>query len=260
MTPTSVRTVLVAGAKADGVAVNHGNFDIAHGADLPSGTTTEQIIATILITRETAAVAGYQVNSAGVTWLDVGAATALREGLATRRVDNVLLVSPFHSTIALARAAGETAGYDHTALLCIEPDVATLAVVGSTDGLVVEVRRRFLPHDDDEAVAALVEIVRDAGEMEGGPQGVFVVGAGVDVPLIMPTLVEATSLPGSAPEQPETALARGAALASAYTDLLTSSAIELARTEGRAAGYTHIALLCIEPDSATSAVLNHYGG
>lgn len=28
MTPTSVRTVLVAGAKADGVAVNHGNFDI----------------------------------------------------------------------------------------------------------------------------------------------------------------------------------------------------------------------------------------
>ena len=258
MTPTSVRTVLIAGAKADGDAVNHGNFDIAHGADLPSDTTTEQIIATILITRETAAGAGYQVRSAGVTWLDVATATALREGLATRRVDNVQLVSPFHSAVALARAAGESAGYDHTALLCIEPDVATLAVVGAQDGLVVEVRRRFLPHDDDEAVGALVEIVRDAGEMEGGPQGVFVVGAGVDVPLIMPTLVEATSLPVSAPEQPETALARGAALASANTELLTSSAIELARTEGRAAGYTHIALLCIEPDSATSAVLNTY--
>ena len=152
MTPTSVRTVLVAGAKADGVTVNHGNFDIAHGADLPSGTTTEQIIATILITRETAASAGYQVKSAGVTWLDVATATALREGLATRRVDNVLLVSPFHSAIALARAAGESAGYDHTALLCIEPDVATLAVVDAADGMVVEVRRRFLPHDDDEAV------------------------------------------------------------------------------------------------------------
>ena len=256
MTPTSVRTVLVAGAEADGVAVNHGNFDIAHGADLPSGTTTEQIIATILITRETAAGAGYQVKSVGVTWLDVAAATALREGLATRRVDNVLLVSPFHSAVALARAAGESAGYEHTALLCIEPDVATLAVVGSADGLVVEVRRRFLPHDDDEAVAALAEIVRDAAAMEGGPQGVFVVGSGVDIPLIMPTLVDATSLPVSAPEQPESALARGAALASADTEMLTSSAIELARTEGRAAGYTHIALLCIEPDSATSAVLN----
>jgi len=256
MTPTSVRTVLVAGAKADGVAVNHGNFDIAHGADLPTGTTTEQIIATILITRETAASAGYHVGSAGVTWLDVAAATALREGLATRRVDNVLLVSPFHSAIALARAAGESAGYDSTALLCIEPDVATLAAVGTADGMVVEVRRRFLPNDDDEAVGALVEIVKGAGDMDGGPQGVFVVGSGVDVPLIMPTLVEAASLPVTAPEQPETALARGAALAAANTELLTESAIELARTEGRAAGYTHIALLCIEPDSATSAILS----
>src|ERR1700753_2985305 len=256
MTPTSVRTVLVAGAKADGVAVNHGNFDIAHGPDSPSGTTTEQIIATILITRETAPAAGYQVRSAGVTWLDVAAATALREGLATRRVDNVQLVSPFDSAVALARAAGESAGYDHTALLCIEPDVATLAVGGAQDGLVVEVRRRFLPHDDDEAVGALVEIVRDAGEMEGGPQGVFVVGAGVDVPLIMPTLVEATSLPGSAPEQPEAALAQGAALASANTPLLSPSAITLACAEGRAAGYPRMGLLCIEPDSATSAVLD----
>ena len=92
--------------------------------------------------------------------------------------------------------------------------------------------------------------------MEGGPQGVFVVGSGVDIPLIMPALEEATSLPVSAPEQPEAALARGAALASANTELLSASAIELARVEGRAAGYTHIALLCIEPDSATSAVLN----
>ncbi|WP_343708733.1 ATP-binding cassette domain-containing protein [Mycobacterium sp.] len=258
MTPTSVRTVLVAGAKADGVVVNHGNFDIAHGADLASGTTIEQIIATILITRETAASAGYQVGSTGVTWVDAATATALREGLATRRVDNVFLVSPFHSATALAGAAGESAGYHHTALLCIEPDVATLAVVGTADGVVIEVRRRFLPDDDDEAVAALVEIVNGAGEMKGGPQGVFVVGSGVDIPLIMPALVDATTLPVSAPEQHDSALARGAALASANTKLLTSTAIELARTEGRAAGHTHIALLCIEPDSATYAVLNTY--
>jgi len=258
MTPTSVRTVLVAGEKADGVVVNYGNFDIAHGADLPSGTTIEQIIATILITRETAASAGYQVGSTGVTWVDAATATALREGLATRRVDNVLLVSPFHSAIALAGAAGESAGYDHTALLCIEPDVATLAVVDTADRVVTDVRRRFLPDDDDEAVGALVEIVSGAGAMKGGPQGVFVVGSGVDIPLIMPALVDATTLSVGAPEQPDSALARGAALAAASTELLTPTAIELARTEGRAAGHTHIALLCIEPDSATYAVLNTY--
>jgi putative ABC transport system ATP-binding protein len=256
MTPTSVRTVLVAGAKADGDTVNHGNFDITGAADSSPDSTTEQIISTILTTRETATADGYEVRSAGVTWIDVAAATALREGLATRRIDNVLLVSPFHSAIALARAAAESAGYDHTALLCIEPDVATLAVVGASDGLVVEVRRRFLPHDDDEAVAALVEIVRDAGAMQGDPQGVFVVGSGVDVPLIMPALAEATSLPVSVPEQPEAALAQGAALASANTPLLSPSAITLACAEGRSIGYPRIGLLCIEPDSATSAVLD----
>jgi ABC-type lipoprotein export system ATPase subunit len=41
--------------------------------------------------------------------------------------------------------------------------------------------------------------------MDGGPQGVFVVGSGVDIPLIMPALAEVTSLPVSAPEQPATA-------------------------------------------------------
>jgi putative ABC transport system ATP-binding protein len=77
-------------------------------------------------------------------------------------------------------------------------------VVGTADGLVVDLRRRFLPHDDDAAVAALAEIVKDAGAMQGGPQGVFVVGSGVDVPLIMPALAEVTSLPVSAPEQAST--------------------------------------------------------
>ena len=114
------------------------------------------------------------------------------------------------SAVALARKAGESAGYDSTALLCIEPDTATLAVVGTADGLVVDLRRRFLPHDDDEAVAALSEIVKGAGEMEGGPQGVFVVGSGVDIPLIMPALAEVTTLPVSAPEQPSTAPAADA--------------------------------------------------
>lgn len=256
MTPTSVRTVLVAGAKADGAAVNHDNIDFIRGADLPADSSTEQIISAILMTRATARADGFEVNSTGVTWMNVATATALREGLATRSIANVLLVSPFASAVALARAAGRSAEYDHTALLCVEPDVATLAVVGTADGLVIDVRRRFLPHDDDEAVAALVEIVSDAGAMENGPDGVYVVGSGVDIPLVMPALVAATTLPVSAPEQPETALARGAALASANVELLTPSALELARAAGQTAGYPHIALLCIEPDSATSAVLN----
>ena len=51
----------------------------------------------------------------------------------------------------------------------------------------------------------------------------FVVGSGIDIPLIKPALEAATTLPLAAPEEPETALARGAALASANAPLFSSS-------------------------------------
>ena len=59
--------------------------------------------------------------------------------------------------------------------------------------------------------------------MDTRPDGVFVVGSGIDLPLIKPTLDAATALPVSAPEEPEHAPARGAALASANAPLFVSS-------------------------------------
>jgi putative ABC transport system ATP-binding protein len=158
------------------------------------------------------------------------------------------------SAIALARKAGESAGYDSTALLCIEPDTATLAVVGTADGLVVDLRRRFLPHDDDEAVAALSEIVKGAGEMEGGPQSVFVVGSGVDIPLIMPALAEVTTLPVSAPEQPATAPASDGT--AARSSLFASSTAFL---NGQAAGSTVTGNVAAQAANARPVVLEARG-
>jgi hypothetical protein len=66
-------------------------------------------------------------------------------------------------------------------------------------------------------------MVSGAEGLETRPDGVFVVGSGVDVPLIKPTLEAATTLPLSVPEEPDTALARGAALASAHAPLFVSS-------------------------------------
>ena len=62
-----------------------------------------------------------------------------------------------------------------------------------------------------------------ANTMYFWPAAVFVVGSGIDVPLIKPVLEAATTLPVTAPEEPETALARGAALASANAPLFVSS-------------------------------------
>ncbi len=181
------------------------------------------MISAILGTREGAAEGGYQLTSTGVTWTDPIEAAALRDALAAHKVENVMLVSSFLAAAALAQAVGNATNYAHTALLFIEPDTATLAIVDSADGSIVGMERRVLPEDDDAAVAELSTLVSGAEALDTRPDGVFIVGSGVDVPLIKPTLDAATALPVSAPEEPETALARGAALASANAPLFNSS-------------------------------------
>ncbi len=58
--------------------------------------------------------------------------------------------------------------------------------------------------------------------------GVFLIGCGADIVSIKPALEAVTSLQVSAPEEPDMALARGAALASANAPLFASSTAALA--------------------------------
>ena len=228
MAPTTVRMVLVEGENADGVTVDEDNFDVANGEDPATFSAPDQVVAAILGTREGASEAGYQLLSTGVTWSDQQEAAELRDVLTARKVENVMLVSAFLAAAALAQSMGSLTGYARTALLYIEPDSATLAVVDTTDGSIADVRRELLPDDDDEAVAKLVGLVSAAEALEENPEGLLVVGSGVDVPLIQPALEAATSLPLKVPEQPDMALARGAALASAHAPLFASSTDALA--------------------------------
>jgi hypothetical protein len=236
MAPTTVRMVLVEGENADGATVDEDNFALNNGDDPATFSAPDQVVAAILGTREGANEAGYQLLSTGVTWTDQQEAAALRDALAARKVENVMLVSAFLAAAALAQSVGSTTGYAHTALLYVEPDSATLAVVDTADGSIADVHRELLPDDDDEAVATLAGMVSGAEGLETGPQGVLVMGSGVDIPLIKPTLEAATSLPLSAPEQPETALARGAALASANAPLFASSTAALAYAQDPGTG------------------------
>ncbi len=228
MAPTAVGMVLVEGENADGRTVDQDHFDLAEGDGSTTLSPPDQVIAAILGTREGAVEAGCQLSSAGVTWNTPVEAAALRDALADRRVDNVMLVSAFLAAAALAHAVGNATGYAQTALLFIEPDTATLAVVNTADGSIDDVSRVALPPDDDEAVATLAEMVSTIESLETPPDGVFVVGSGVDIPMIKPALDAATSLAVTTPEEPELALARGAALASANAPLFASSTAALA--------------------------------
>lgn len=218
--PSTVRMVLVEGESANGVTVEHDDFEVGAGAQ----SAPERVVSAILGTREGAREGGYQLSSTGVTWTNPGEAAALRDALVSYKVENVMLVSAFLAAAALAQAVGSATSYERTALLFVEPDVATLAVVNSDDGSISEIHRQPLSRDDASAVGELTEMVAGAPRLESRPDALFVVGAGgVNVAAIKPELDKASTLPVSAPEEPDMALARGAALASAHAPLFTSS-------------------------------------
>jgi len=228
MAPTAVRMVLVEGENGNGATVDQDDFEVPEDDDAATVTAAGQVASAILGTRESAAEGGYQLASTGVTFTDPIEAAALRDALAAHKVENVMLVSAFLAAAALAQAVGTQTNCARTALLYVEPDAATLAVVDSADGSIVDIHREALPDDDEAAVAQLATMVSGAETLATHPDAVFVVGSGVDIPMIKPALEAATTLPLTAPEEPDTALARGAALASANAPLFTSSTAALA--------------------------------
>lgn len=223
MTPTTVRMVLVEGEKADGVTVDKDTFDIASGEGM--ATAAEQVAAAILGTRESATEGGHRLVSTGVTWSDHAAAAGLRDALKTRNINDVVLVSELHAAGALAQAVGQKVGYERTALMLLDRDTATVAVVETATGAIVKVHSEDLHAQD--AVAELQRMIAGLEGLDQPPQGLFLLGAGIDVAAVKSQLSLGTMLPVHAPEEAELALARGAALASAATPRYEASTVGL---------------------------------
>ena len=169
MTPTTVRMVLVEGDKADGRTVDHDVFDIAPANDAANSSASDQVISAILGTQQSAAAGGHRLIAIGVTWSDYAEAGVLRDGLAARGIDDVMLVSQLHAAGALAQAAGRAVGYDTTALLFVERDTATLSVVEAEDGSIVKVVSRSL-HSAD-AMSVMAEMVAELEAQDVRPGG-----------------------------------------------------------------------------------------
>jgi uncharacterized membrane protein YgcG len=213
LTPKTVHMVLVEGAKADGAIVDHDAFDLWSGEGTANQTAADQLVAAVLGTQESATEGGHVLTSIGVTWTDRVTAASLRDALAARGISDVLLVSELHAAGALAQAAGQAVGYESTGLLFVDRDTATLSVVRSDDGSIVKVLSRSLHATD--AMAVLAEMVAAVDAQDSPPQGMFIVGSGVDIDSVKEHLADLVSIPVNAPEEPALALARGAALAAA---------------------------------------------
>ena len=224
MTSGAVRMALVEGADADGVTVDQQCFK------LTPATPAEQVIAGILGTRDSAAEGGHRIHATGVAWNDHAAAAQLTGALRAHNIDDVVLVSELHAASALAQAIGQGIGCDRTALMFLERDRATLAVVRADDGAVVRVESRTL-HDP---VLELQAMVAGLERLAQPPQAVFIVGSGIDVAALKLKIAAGTTLTVHAPEDGALALARGAALAAAKAPRFEASTVGLASTEDAA--------------------------
>jgi uncharacterized membrane protein YgcG len=254
MTPTTVRMVLVEGEKADGATVDHDTFDItASEGSVPTSAAAE-VIDAVLGTKESAEAGGHDLKAIGVTWSDHAEAAQLRDALAARDIDDVMLVSDGHAAAALAQAVGRALGYATTALFFIDRDTATLSVVQTDDGSVVKVLSRTL-HSGD-AMAMLAEMAAAVDRQDAPPQAMFVVGSGVDVSAVKSHLGDLVSIPVHAPDEPELALARGAALAAANAPAFEASTVGLAYSQdpdGPTAGSVYAGFAAAETQLAPVA-------
>jgi hypothetical protein len=234
----AVRMVLVEGENADGVTVEEETFEVTVADGSATSGAPEQVIAAILGTREGAAECGYQLMSTGVTWTEPTEVAVLRDTLAIREIRGVMLVSPLLAAAALTQTVGQAMDYGHTALLFAEPESATLAVVQSTDGSIVDLHRQHVrcASPSADVVAELAAMIAALDGLESRPDGVFIVGCGVDIVPIKQQLDALVAVPVIGPEEPDMALARGAALASANAPLFASSTAALAYAQDPGTG------------------------
>ncbi|HYO03438.1 MAG TPA: hypothetical protein VET27_16840 [Mycobacterium sp.] len=240
LTPKTVRLVLVEGVQGDGAIVDHDTFDVTPSDRSATSSASSQVVAAVLGTLESAREGGHQLKAIGVTWSDHSEASELRDALAAAGVDDAILVSELHAAGALAQTAGRAVGYESTGLLFLDRDTATLSVVRTDDGSIVKVLSRSL-HSTD-AMAVLTEMASAVAAQDSPPQGMFVVGSGVDVASVKSHLQDLVSIPVNAPEESGLALARGAALAAASAPIFDASTVGLAYSQdpdGATAGNDH---------------------
>ena len=244
MAPASVQMILLQGENADGATVDENEFAVPAPDDPPTVSASDRVVAAILGTRKDAISAGLELSSVGVACTDQLEAAALRDALAAHKIENVMLVSAFLAATALTQFVGGAMGYERTAVLFVEPGTATLAVVETSDGSIADVHEEQLNTACGQVVTAeLMNMVAGLDELPTRPGGLFVIGYGVDVAAIKPHLEDATSLTVNAAEEPETALARGAALASANAPLFASSTAALAYAQDPGTGAVEMSVL-----------------
>ncbi|CAJ1505088.1 hypothetical protein MU0083_003602 [[Mycobacterium] kokjensenii] len=234
--PASIHTVLVCGEHGDGVTLEELSFAVPT-AEFTEFPAVDALIAAILRARDTAEMSGHHLVSTGVTVTDPLDAAELSARISAgdlAGLANIAVVSPSLAAASLAHNLGRTVGCDRMGLLSVESATTTLAVIDCTDGTVTRIFRQ--PFAGGGAAAA-VDTVADRLNGPGTcPDGLFLVCSPTDSTTLRPMLEAAVAPEVCEPAEPRSALARGAALASARLNEAGAASAELAYSQEPAPG------------------------
>jgi hypothetical protein len=203
MTSTAVRWVLVEGTTGEGAPIDRGTRDT-------DATFDANGLLDALLDR-----AGQsRLHAIGVTWTREAeaAASTVLEALASRGLDNVIVVSEIEAADALASGIADIAGYDDVAVCVVEPDAAVVAVVNADGATAVD--RIGRPLDGADAIELTSGVIAMLDLDDRRPDAIFVVGSD-DVDVIVSSLGDIAASPVISAAEADLAMARGAALASA---------------------------------------------
>jgi hypothetical protein len=216
VTPTTVGFVLVEGRDAGGATLDRDAFDVRATGGVTAVAVSEHVATAMLRTEAVAAAGNHRLASIGVTWSDEAdwEGSVLLESLVESGIDNVVAVGLPEATEALARGISHVVDYRKTAVCVVEPGAVMALAVDSRHGGVQTVVNHAI--NGDAALVRWLSTVLPRHDWR--PDGLVVVGSGLDIDALTARLDRHLPLPVIAPADAELALARGAALASAHDD------------------------------------------
>ncbi len=187
---------------------SHGVIDesVVDLAEDPIARLTETVVGT----NRSLADQYHRLVATRLCWSDQRRANQLRQALEDSGVQNVVMLSESQAATALVRTLSGGQQQRGSAVLLVDDETATLSIVDGGDLTAKPVATERLEGSDAVSVAG--RLLGRLREQPGAAEDVYLIGKPADVSGITRELQAASSLPLALPDDPDFAIARGAAL------------------------------------------------